>query len=221
VVLGAAADIGAQAARSGLLVARAPEDPEYERILASSKSNLGPPLPALRYRIVARTPGSEVPAVEWLGACDYTAATLLGDVASGDAGTTAGRTTAVDEAAAWLRAQLAAGPRPAAALLAAAREEQGWSERTLRNARHLAEAKKYLVGFGGGGQWQWTLFTHDAETAPGTPSSNTAVSATSAISSTSVLPLSSGHQSDAAEPIEMDTPSSPAKDQEDAASGEE
>jgi hypothetical protein len=43
------------AARSGLLVARSPEDPEHERILASSKSNLGPPLPALRYRIAART----------------------------------------------------------------------------------------------------------------------------------------------------------------------
>jgi hypothetical protein len=121
------------------------------------------------------------------------------------------------------RAAGGGSPRPAAELLAAAKEH-GWSERTLRNARHLAEAKKYRVGFGGGGQWQWTLSNHDAETAPGTPSSNTAISATSAvsaISSTSVLPLSSGHHSDAAESIEMDTPSSSAKDQEDAASGEE
>jgi len=114
VVLGAEANIGAQAARSGLLIARSPDDPEHERILASSKSNLGPPLPALRYRIAPRTPDSAVPAVEWLGTCDYTAATLLaqGDGASGEPGSGSGRTSAVDEAAAWLRAQLAAGPRP-------------------------------------------------------------------------------------------------------------
>jgi len=65
--------------------------------------------------------GSAVSAVEWLGTCDYTAATLLGqggESATGDMGAGAGRTSAVDEAAAWLRAQLAAGPRPAAELLA-------------------------------------------------------------------------------------------------------
>src|SRR5258706_5872133 len=75
VVLGAGADIGAQATRFGLVIARSPDDAEHERILASSKSNLGPPLPALRYRIAPRTPGSAVPAIEWLGPCDYTAAT--------------------------------------------------------------------------------------------------------------------------------------------------
>jgi hypothetical protein len=79
VVLGAGANIGAQAARFGLLIARSPDDAEHERILASSKSNLGPPLPALRNRIAPRIPDSAVPAVEWLGTCDYTAAaTLLG-----------------------------------------------------------------------------------------------------------------------------------------------
>ncbi len=65
--------------------------------------------------------------VEWLGPCDYTAATLLSDAVTDAATAHAGRTTAVDAAAAWLRAQLAAGPRPAAALLAEAREEHGWS----------------------------------------------------------------------------------------------
>jgi hypothetical protein len=58
------------AARSGLLVARSPDDPEHERILASSKSNLGPPLPALRYRIAPWIPEGDVPVVEWLGTCD-------------------------------------------------------------------------------------------------------------------------------------------------------
>jgi hypothetical protein len=64
-----------------------------------------------------------VPAVEWLGPCDYTAATLLGDGVTDAATAHAGRTSAVDEAAAWLRAQLAAGPRPAAALLAEAKNQ--------------------------------------------------------------------------------------------------
>jgi hypothetical protein len=143
------------AARSGLLVARAPEYPEHERILASSKSNLGPPLPALRYRIAPRTlsplspSGTEVPAVEWLGPCDYTAATLLGDGATGS-----GRTPAVDEAAAWLRAQLEAGPRPAAAPLAAARE-RGWGDKTLSVARARVQEVCRLRGFGPAGQWQW------------------------------------------------------------------
>src|SRR5260221_14498567 len=101
-----------------------------ERILASSKSTLGPPLPALRYRIAARTPGSAVPAVEWLGPCDYTAATLLGDGVTDAATAHAGRTSAVEEAAAWLRVQLAAGSRPAAELLSEARE-QGFSDWAL------------------------------------------------------------------------------------------
>jgi AAA domain/Bifunctional DNA primase/polymerase, N-terminal len=145
------------AARSGLLVARAPEEPEHERILASSKSNLGPPLPALRYRIAPRTPDGDVPAVEWLGPCDYTAATLLGDggdTMSGEAGTTSGRTTAVDEAAGWLRAQLAAGPRPAAELLAEARE-RGWSEKTMYAARHRLHVGMRHVGFGPASEWFW------------------------------------------------------------------
>ncbi|WIG61810.1 MAG: hypothetical protein OJF49_004559 [Ktedonobacterales bacterium] len=41
-------------ARSGLLVAKSPDDPEHERILASTKSNLGPPMPSLRYRVTLR-----------------------------------------------------------------------------------------------------------------------------------------------------------------------
>src|SRR5260221_13010640 len=92
-----------------------------ERILASSKSTLGPPLPALRYRIAARTPGSAVPAVEWLGPCDYTAATLLGDGVTDAATAHAGRTSAVGEAAAWLRVALGGGSRPAGGVLGGAR----------------------------------------------------------------------------------------------------
>jgi hypothetical protein len=145
------------AARSGLLVARAPDDAEHERILASSKSNLGPPLPALRYRIAPHGSEGDVPVVEWLGPCDYTATTLLGDGANGangESGSGSGRTTAVDEAAAWLRAQLAAGPRPAAELLAEAREE-GFSDWALRRARERLAVRVRHAGFGRSASWVW------------------------------------------------------------------
>jgi hypothetical protein len=162
VVLGAGANIDAQAARFGLLIAREPEEPEHERILASSKSNLGPPLPALRCRIAPRTPGSAVPAVEWLGPCDYTAATLLGqgsEPVSGEAGSGSGRTSAVDEAAAWLRAQLAAGPRPAAELQHLAQAD-GIGESTLRRARERLAVRVRHAGFQHGGTWVWES-SHD------------------------------------------------------------
>lgn len=41
------------AARSGLLVAKSPDDPEHERVLASVKSNLGPPMPSMRYQVLS------------------------------------------------------------------------------------------------------------------------------------------------------------------------
>lgn len=77
------------AARSGLLVAKSPDDPDHERVLASTKSSLGPPMPSLRYRIrplplgleVLQTEGmaylADVPVVEWLGECDLNATQLL------------------------------------------------------------------------------------------------------------------------------------------------
>lgn len=60
-------------------------------------------------------------------------------------------TTAVEEAAAnWLRAQVAAGPRPAAELLAAARAI-GIKERTLRAARQALAVEARFTGFGASG----------------------------------------------------------------------
>jgi hypothetical protein len=97
----------------------------HARTLLTPASRASPPAaagPALSHR-PPHAPGSAVPAIEWLGPYDYTAATLLGDGVTAAATAHAGRTSAVDEAAAWLRAQLAAGPRPAAALLAEAKNQ--------------------------------------------------------------------------------------------------
>jgi hypothetical protein len=114
------------AARSGLLVAKDPDDPEHQRALASGKSNLGPPPPALRYRLIVAD-GETQPRVEWLGACGYTADTLVAQSAGDELG-------ALEGATLWLEEALADGTRPAAEMKRLARQA-GISLATLRRAR--------------------------------------------------------------------------------------
>jgi AAA domain len=115
------------AVRSGLVAAKDPDDPKHRRVLASSKSNLGPPLPALRYRLVVEE-GQTQPRVEWLGTCDYTADALLAANAEEQP---AG---AVEEAIEWLEEQLASGPRRGTEIKQLA-AQAGIKEITLRRAR--------------------------------------------------------------------------------------
>ncbi len=49
----------------------------------------------------------------------------------------------------------AADPRPAAELLAEAREEQGWSEKTLSAARRRLHVGMRHIGFGPASEWYW------------------------------------------------------------------
>lgn len=65
------------AARSGLLVAPDPAD-EHRRVLASTKSNLGPEPPALSYGIVSWPQDPDVSCVKWLGESRLRAADLVG-----------------------------------------------------------------------------------------------------------------------------------------------
>lgn len=69
-------------ARFGLLVARSREDKDV-RILASTKSNLGPPPPSYAFRLTS-IEGQDVAKVDWLGAVHDTADDLLGDTLSTD-----------------------------------------------------------------------------------------------------------------------------------------
>jgi hypothetical protein len=64
-------------ARLGLMVVKDPKDPQC-RILASTKSNIGPPPPSLRYRLES-VPYEDVARVVWLGSVDMTADELLAD----------------------------------------------------------------------------------------------------------------------------------------------
>lgn len=69
-------------ARFGLLVARAREDKDV-RVLASTKTNLGPPPPSLSYRL-EEVEGQDVARVKWLGVVHDTADDLLGDTLASD-----------------------------------------------------------------------------------------------------------------------------------------
>jgi hypothetical protein len=144
------------AARAGLLVAADPDDPEHVRVLASTKSNLGPPMPSLRYRIELpdeAAPEGEVPApaLVWLGECRYSAATILGmGVAE------PGRGAAVAEAMEWLRDFLADGPRPSDEVKRAAQLEE-ISATTLRRARERLGVLVTRTGYGAAMQCLWEL----------------------------------------------------------------
>jgi hypothetical protein len=134
-----------------LLVAPDPEQPERHRVLASSKSTLGPPMLSLRYTVLTGdpmaapaveagtpptgAPPTAAPRIAWLGAVAYRANQVLaeqGTLALGGAGT-GGRQTSRAAARALLRRELASGPRPVAEVKAQALEE-GFSEGTFARA---------------------------------------------------------------------------------------
>ncbi len=150
------------AARSGLLVAKHPDNPDHERVLTSIKSNLGPLMPSLRYQLTAILQGVEgleeessahlknVPVVEWLGECDLDATTLL-------AAAPPGRRPAKGVAAIeWLHEALADGPRPKAEVEQAA-EAAGITPKSLRYARERLGVGTERRGYGAAMRAWWYL----------------------------------------------------------------
>jgi hypothetical protein len=117
------------AARSGLLAAKDPDDPEHQRVLASSKSNLGPPPPSLRYRLQPVGDGA-YPRVEWLGESHHSAQDLLRAQTNEEGD---GDQSALEEARDFLLTFLAEGPRRATEGEEAARAV-GIHPTTLRRA---------------------------------------------------------------------------------------
>lgn len=112
-------------ARSGLIVATDPDDPTRS-VIASSKSNLGPPPPALAYRLENCENG--MARVAWDGISQHTAQTLVAQPQSDE------ERSALDEAIDWLRDLLSEGAVFAKDAQRQAREA-GIAERTLRRAR--------------------------------------------------------------------------------------
>jgi hypothetical protein len=135
------------AARSGLLVARDPDNPD-RRVLASTKCNLAKLPASLSFDLSAADNGGL--RVGWIGESAHTAETLLTAPIDGeDRG-------AVAQAVEVLRSILADGPRPVKEVQREARKA-GVSEVTLRRAKALLSIRSDRIGFGSDGVWCWSL----------------------------------------------------------------
>jgi hypothetical protein len=134
------------AARSGLLLARDPDDAD-RLVLATTKGNLAPPQLSLGLRLVT-TAGAL--RVDWTGVSARSAADLLATVDGAER-------SARDDAEDWLREALAAGPRASRDVQRDARAD-GVTERTLRRAREsLGVIVERRGAVGSGQRWIWHL----------------------------------------------------------------
>ncbi len=133
------------AARSGLLVARDPDD-DSRRVLASIKSNLGPAPPSLTFSIETV---DGVPRISWAGRSQHSAATLLEQPASSE------ERSALDEATDFLAEQLKDGAVESKSIITAARRH-GIAEKTLRRAKEKLGAKSDKEPRPEG-RWLWRL----------------------------------------------------------------
>lgn len=134
------------AARSGLMVAKDPDD-ESRCILSVAKSNLAKLPASLAYEILSNA--AEVPWVNWLGATQHTAASLLNDQSDSQE-----ERSAVKEAEDFLCEYLGNMPRKVPDVLKAARAA-GIAEKTLRRAKSSIKVKAVKSDFAEG--WVWEL----------------------------------------------------------------
>jgi hypothetical protein len=144
------------AARSALLVARDPEDPN-RRLMASVKQNLSVPAPAVAFSLVA---AGTTARVAWLGETAHTAEGLLVQpVPEADR-------AALADAMEFLRAALVDGERPASDVLGEA-TTLGIAEMTLRRARKALSVHVRRQGFGKDGRFLLALPSNGAHAADG------------------------------------------------------
>ena len=133
------------AARSGLLLARDPDDPD-QRILTTTKSNLARKPRAVRFRLIS---AEQAARIEWIGECDYEADHLLGPPESEES------RSAIDDAVEFLRQELADGPL----LQSEVAERAGKVDikpRTLNRAKKRIGVHCWKEN-GKGGRWHWEL----------------------------------------------------------------
>ncbi|MGH9532199.1 MAG: AAA family ATPase [Terriglobales bacterium] len=133
------------AARSGLVIAPDPDDSAL-RVLASTKSNLGPPPRALRYRVESL--GNALRVV-WKGESAHSAASLFAQAGNEER-------RELGEATEFLRSLLARGRVPAQEALRGA-QHVGISRRTLQRAKSVLGVQTVREGFGRDGHWLWRL----------------------------------------------------------------
>ena len=122
------------------MVGTHPED-ETLRVLASQKSNLSEPPPALAYKVMCAANGAA--KVEYRGIVDVGADSLLWGTEE---------RSLLGEAMQFLRQELGEGPMAARRVTQRAREK-GIAERTLRRAREAICNKPERSG----DEWIWSL----------------------------------------------------------------
>lgn len=134
------------AARSGLVVAEDPTDPDgRKRILAATKSNLSEPVRSLVFSISASAVNGAA-RVEWHGGSPLNAGEIL------SAPLIAEEKTALEEAVEYLKDELSDGPMAAKQIKTSARRD-GISERTLNRAKAHLKVRSVKETYG----WTWTL----------------------------------------------------------------
>jgi len=136
------------AARSGLLVARDPDDETgARRILAVTKTNIAAPAPALAYR---PEPIDGTVRVRWEGETEHQAHQLLAIRSEEDR-------TAIEEARTFLREELKNDTEVGAKELQDRARKAGLHWRTVHRAASAEGVEKQKLGFGGEGRWVWRL----------------------------------------------------------------
>ncbi len=141
------------------------DDGEGKRVLARSKSNIGPDDGGFDYGIeqieLDAYPGIHASFVAWGGAVAGTARELLAECEADD-GQDADEASALDDACAFLASELRAGPVSAKYLLGEARQA-GHSERTLKRAKKRMDVESRKTGV----VWEWALPAERAKDAKG------------------------------------------------------
>jgi hypothetical protein len=146
------------AARSVLLFARDPDDPDGEsgrrRVLSHEKCNVGPEVRSLLYELepillpaVGDEPEARSARLRYLGETTRNGGDLLGRDFDHER-------SALEEAKDFLVQELGLGPRPAKDIRAAA-AAIGIAPKTLERARYEVCHKPRKLGFSGG--WEWAL----------------------------------------------------------------
>ena len=138
------------AARSGLLIAKHPED-DGRQVLASVKSNLAAPAPSLVFGLEPAENGAV--RVSWKGESTLDASALL------SAPTDPEERSVLQEAKDLLRDVLSEGLVPASEVKQEARSAD-ISERTLKTAKRelgVVTRREGEAGKRGGGRWVWEL----------------------------------------------------------------
>ena len=140
------------------------DDGEDRRLLARSKSNIGPDDGGFEYALeqveLHAHPGILASRVTWGGAVEGSARELLADAETDTPPDE--ESSALDDAIEFLRSELSAGPKSAKAIFGEARNA-GHSERTVKRAKASlqAESRKEKSG------WVWALVPNDGKDAKG------------------------------------------------------